>query len=237
MSTDDGYADIVGYLEGLPQGAEVRWGSDGMSVDKPWSATWVDVQVPEIEKHAGLNWVWTILHTADRDADDDTDAPTTIRAGWDADLYYVWGPIPEGGQWFVATHVCPSAFLPDALEIARLHAAREVAPDERITGRRGAWTAQHISALLAMWALNHAGRDDIVFVFDPESVGLSPLAKVAAERAKGIDAGVDESFDAGDGIRVHGDVMDEMLALGPDEAAELMSAIKDAIGKPPEQDA
>jgi hypothetical protein len=87
----------------------------------------------------------------------------------------------------------------------------------------GHWSADGLSAALADWAARHAGRADLRFEWDPDA-GPSPTLEEIAERA----AEPGRTWDLGDGLRVADGVMDDLLALDPDEAARVTKLLREA---------
>jgi hypothetical protein len=85
------------------------------------------------------------------------------------------------------------------------------------------WSAGGVCAALSQWAARHAGRADLRFEWDP-TAAPSPGLELAAGRA----AAGGPTWDLGDGLRVADGVMDELLALDPDEAARVTRLLREA---------
>ena len=90
----------------------------------------------------------------------------------------------------------------------------------------GRWSADAVCEALFDWAARHAGRTDLRFEWD-SGAGRSAALELVEERAA-ADGPV---WDLGEGLKVVDGVMDDLLELfaaDPDEAARVMSALREA---------
>lgn len=166
-----------------------------------------------------MDWVWTII------AEDDPD-----------------GTGPEQLWQFVVAHDLDVHRVRDSAGgTARLWLARRGEPPpesiaatygelaERAGGRyevRGGWTVGAIARALSDWASTHAGRADLRFEWDPEG-DPPPAVREAMERARALDEGAPVR-DLGGGVTAADGVMDDLLALDPDERARVLEAMREA---------
>jgi hypothetical protein len=88
---------------------------------------------------------------------------------------------------------------------------------------RGGWSARTVGDALSFWAARHAGRDDLRFAWAPEA-GPSRMLELVEERA----AADGPTWDLGDGLEVVDGVMDDLLALDPEEAAAITRILREA---------
>jgi hypothetical protein len=160
----------IEYLRTQPANGVVRWASDHLTEEAPWTAGWIDVRIPE-GGPLGMSWVWTIVTPDDPDQLD----PDEL--------------------WCFA---CPY-------------------------DREGGWSAAAVSDALAAWAARHAGRGDLRFAWDPKA-GPSPTLRRIVERAEACG----QVWELGDGLTLHDGALDDLLALHPDEAAELTARLREA---------
>jgi hypothetical protein len=86
-----------------------------------------------------------------------------------------------------------------------------------------AWSERTVCEALSTWAGRHAGRADLRFEWDRETGPSAALAEAMARAAAS-----DPVWDLGDGLQVVDGLMDELLALHPDEAAELTHVLREA---------
>ena len=92
---------VVDALRQLPIGHEVEWGDRHQRLTASvWRASWIDVVVPDVCEHVGMNWLWTIVTPDDGDAPDEPADSTTIALAPDCDVH-TWID-PETG-WFAET--------------------------------------------------------------------------------------------------------------------------------------
>jgi hypothetical protein len=88
---------------------------------------------------------------------------------------------------------------------------------------RGGWSARTVCDALACWTARHAGRADLRFEWAREA-GPSPVLELVMERAA-ADGPV---WDLGDGLKAVDGLMDDLLALHPDEAARMTVILREA---------
>jgi len=93
-------------------------------------------------------------------------------------------------------------------------------------GVRGGWTVGTIGEALSHWTATHAGRRDLSFEWDPEAEP-DPIVQRVIERARAMDDGA-PVHDLGDGLVVADGLMDELLAMDPDEREALIGRLREA---------
>lgn len=216
MSKQDQYDEVVARLRGLPRGAEVAWGDDARAPGGVFTGS-IDVFAPAVADGLRMNWVWDVCGPS---TDADGDDPLGIVLTHDRTVVAVWDH--DSDDWLYR-----EAVPLDAVDVETLLAAAHAAAARfgRRVSEAGGWTAEAVSSALTGWALEHAGRDDLVFRYD-EAVSSLMVAH-AVEQRELMRAG--ESYDVGGGIEVSPAVMD-FLAGDPDRAAGLMRDVRDAFG-------
>jgi hypothetical protein len=216
MEMDHDSRVTIEYLCSQPPDAIVRWASDHVSAEKPWGVGWVDLRIAD-GGPPDMGWVWTIVRA------DDPDDPKPGQLWcfeWpeDLDLHCVFDP-SEG--WYVRELPVPAGEpLPPLLVAAYEENARRVGGTYAV---RKAWSAHAVSEALASWAARHAGRADLHFEWDRGAGPSEVLAEMTERAAAGGPV-----WDLGDGLRVVDGLMDDLLALHPDEAAELTPILREA---------
>lgn len=210
MPDNDFIEQVRAWLAAQPRGATVRWNHDLARPAEDVHTGWVDVNAPELCETCSLNWLLTI-----RGPDPDegpADGYETLEVPHD---------VAVRGQWDHESHW----WVDGTVEVL------DHPEPEDLTGgvrTRPAWSTAALNAALTDWAERVAGRGDLVWALDPGIV--SPLVEVAMERIDSIKAGTEETYDAGGGVRITSSAMDELLAMGPDDAAQLMARLRDQIG-------
>lgn len=86
------------------------------------------------------------------------------------------------------------------------------------------WTVELVTKVLEGWVAKNSGRTDLTVVHDKE-VGFDKGAQEALDRMNEVMSGAVEGLMVGEGVYVHPDVMDQMLA-DPEMAAEMTEALK-----------
>jgi hypothetical protein len=214
----------IEYLRGVPQGAVIRWSTHHLSRERPWTRGWIDVRI-ENEDAPPFGWVWTIIGGDDREG---TPPGQLWQFVWpyDLDVHEVWDPVepPRIVGRLVASWAVPRG-APAPPEVAR---CLEEAPDgvERGHVVFGGWSTQGVEEALTDWAVTHAGRSDIRFEWAADA-DLPPAVALAAERARQTAEGA-PTWDLGDGLVIADGVMDDLLAMDPDERDEVMEALREA---------
>jgi hypothetical protein len=217
MEMDHDSRVTIDYLRALPRDAVVLWASDHVSAKKPWATGWIDIRIAE-GGPPDMGWVWTIVRS------DDPDDPKPGQLWcfeWpsDLDVHSVLDP-SEG--WYVRELPVPAGEqLPSLLVAAYEENARRV---DGAYAVREAWSTGAVNDALASWAARHAGRADLRFEWD-RTAGPSAALAQAIDRAR--DGG--PVWDLGDGLKVVDGLMDDLLALHPDDAAEVIPALREAV--------
>lgn len=210
----------IEYLRGLPERAVVHWSSHHVSSDQPWTTHWLDIRISD-EEAPPTNWVWTIIGHDDADG---TGPEQLWQFVWpyDLDVHQVWDPVDGPvNVWPAQRGKPPPACIAAAYEPLA----------ERVGGWyevRGGWTVGAVGEALSRWAATHAERQDLRFVWDPESEPY-PAIQQAMERARESAEGA-PAWDLGGGLTVVDGYMDELLAMDPDERREVMEALRRHLG-------
>lgn len=207
MADNDFAAAAREWLCALDYGAEIRWGHD-LARPAPGAHTgYIDVFAPDGCAACGTNWLVTIqepgLDDAPADGVEVLEAPhdVAVRGRWE-------------DHWFVDGTV---EVLPAPAEDSLADGIRT----------RPAWSTGTLNAALRDWADRLAGRGDLVWVFDDEIT--SPMVALASERLAAIEAGGVETYALGDGVCIVEGAFDELLASGPDTAADIVDAVKSQL--------
>jgi hypothetical protein len=193
----------IEYLRARPRGAVIRWASDHVTAEQPWSTHWIDVRIPE-GSPPDMSWVWTILDPGDAHRS----PPEQLwQFPWphDLDVHSVFDPV-EGG-YVNELVVAAGEVLPLDVVVSYEHLAQRVelryrqhfdAMVEakpvplaiyedliRDTGSayhvRGGWSVGAVCGALSDWADRHAGRRDLRFEWNPDA-GDSPALQRVKER-------------------------------------------------------
>lgn len=209
---------IIEYLRALPEGSVVRWSSHHVSRAEPWTTHWVDIRIDD-DGAPPMNWVWTIIGDDDPDGTG-PDQLWQFVVPYDIDVHRVGDR--AGGTfnvWLAPYGESPPACIAAAYEplAARIDGWYEV---------RGGWTVGAIGQALAGWAARHAGRTDLRLEWNPEGEPY-PAVRQAIERARAIEEGAPVQ-DLGDGLVLADGVMDDLLALDPEERAKVLDAMREA---------
>jgi hypothetical protein len=136
--------------------------------------------------------------------------------------------IPDGGPpgmnwvWTILDPEDPDQALPGQLwQFAWPHDLEVDAADPH--GVRGGWSVRTVCDALSDWARRHARRDDLRFEWAREA-GPSAMLELVKERA----AAPGPTWDLGEGLEVVDGVMDDLLALDPEEAARMTGILREA---------
>src|SRR5512135_120122 len=143
---------VIEWLQGQPDGAEVRWYTDHASKEHPYASSWCDILVPELcDDDGGDNWVWCLGPPWDDDAGG-FDIP------WEPDLLSLRAHGKnEHGNWFDEA-VIPIRFrsITDA-DMAPLHDIVARFPNATWYGAP-AWSTGWMSQGIEAWIEAYAGK-------------------------------------------------------------------------------
>jgi hypothetical protein len=204
------YRQVVRWLRTLPEGATITWSSAALTPKRPFACLWAGIYVPDCPASSRFGWIWSVARAIPRDRRDD---PLWIHAESDLEIfsYGVPGTAPVLVEWSVPAG---SDWRPPAITAPLPEGGRWL--------RSGGWSPDAISATLAAWAVEHAGRADLVVQWDP----VASQAKVVDLNHLRIDLDVpggdgDDLYQLGPGSYITGSVLDSLLALDPWEAAQV----------------
>ena len=145
---------------------------------------------------------------------DDGEAPDGILVGWlDVHAPVICNVLDLNWAWEVYS---PDANdIPDGETVIVLPYDVRPADGDPATG----WSPDAVNVALRRWCAEHAGRDDITFVYREDLVSPFVQHLAAAAEAGG------ESYDLGDGVFASEQAMDA-FAADPDAAAAILSELK-----------
>lgn len=215
------YDATVRWLQALPDQSSISWGDPHAGERLPFCRGWVDVLVPDLQAAAGLGWVWTVDEPDSVPTDDDP--WWTIRVPTDLPL---WELRARGGYLLVDVD-------PRQLTVANLPpaavAALSLPGDARVGSlpwrpRRG-WRPSSVSRALQRWTRQHTGRTDLSFHWDPsvEQPAMEEMFVARAETA--MESYLVAESDDGAQVRAGAQVIDQLLAMDPDDAAQIGAAL------------
>lgn len=227
----DSARELIDWVAGLPAGADVAFceRSFGDPADPAaHSFNWCDVHLP-----AGPDVLITVSSPGHCDRPDcplDSlevayDALLTVRFV-DGQVLGVTLTLPDGFQVPVCDEELFSSMAADWNWFWRTQLTAD--PDEPGVWHKPAWTPAAVAAALAGWAHQWAGRDDLTFTLVPAAVYDGDEDDLTDEEIEALADGI-EFIDLGDGVIATGEVFDTLLGEGPDTAARLTSAIKQAL--------
>jgi hypothetical protein len=167
---------VSGWLRGLPEGAVLRWGDDGLTANRPYACRGVDPVVAG----APVAWPWHVL------GPDDPDAAAwdgiALIVPYDLDTFEVWPAGPCHGPLGVYR---VGRDLPlDVVTAAAISRLRAL-PGAMLSVA-GGWLPTAISRALADWASLYAGRSDLRFRWDADE--RSAVVRAFARYARRLEA-------------------------------------------------
>lgn len=180
--------EAVAWFQARPEEDVIFWYSDHVRKDKPWSASWIDVQIPALEEE--LQWGWTLTLNSPEAVKEEPEFESaddlSFSAPQDHRVRRVY--LPEE-HWFDDDNAVVRAVGDPFTEEdeAGLQAILD-AGEGRFIQEHGAWTASDVTIWLEDWVSEYAERPDIMFVWDPDH-GPSPFLAEALETKKGVEAG------------------------------------------------
>lgn len=227
---DKDSANLIEWLKSLPENAVVKWNDDSTSREKPWTTSWMDVQVPEFQEKYNYNWAWTIFSPNDEDRDFDEESVWCVTAEPDLDFHGVYNPNPPD-YWYAVSIVVPKGQPLNEDQIDEIDT--ELAKGEgRSVVQLPAWSIEQASRQLHQWTAEYAERPDIHFEYDFEG-NLSPLMQQALDVKKEIEAGTAKTYklDEIDGwtIQASDQFMDFLLELPDEERSKLSEEVKKLV--------
>ena len=156
MQTDSS-PQLLQWLNGLPTGATIEWGDDGLSPEHPYASRGADPVVAGCP----IPWPWHIV------GPDEPDSQSfgfgTFVLEYDLDVYELWPTGPCSGPlgFWIAALDRPL----DVVSTCRLAELRELPGAFLVLS--GGWWPRSISAALSNWVRAEADRADIKFDWDP----------------------------------------------------------------------
>lgn len=173
-----------------------------------------------LQEAACLGWVWTIVTPGEQE---DTDYWAVLPLQTDLDI---WELHKEGGC--VAVDKDPRLLTADELPpsaSAALQSAETTVFAELPWRHRRGWKTATINRALARWTRTHTGRSDVRFRWDGNIIDTASMQALEHYRSEESAAYVISESASGHDIAVTDTVMDQLLEMDPELAAELSAAI------------
>lgn len=223
--TPDEISDIeamIPLLLTLPPNTEVIWHAssvteiDGEHIMFPSGYLYA----PAICEPTGLAWAWEFVPVeGPKDPTDDTELrvmPSHIIAAAN------WGRPSSEILFAMGANLEEEDVDPALFEMLK----RRRDEGTSITPLDG-WSVQLVSAVLTGWLAAHSGRTDLTATWD-ESAGVDLQTRQAAELFRQIQSGEVEPQSLGNGMMIHPQMMDMLLA-DPELAATITTAMGEII--------
>jgi hypothetical protein len=209
---------IVDWLRTLPADTELVWGDNHETTDGCHTG-WVDVAIQGADLN--LSWIWTIDDGSDPDMIA-TDG-TSIIAATDRTLWTVYD---TDIHWYLEpAYVTTADGILAADKLAELEALIDEAPMRRSLALRAAWSVETLNASLTNWVVEHAGRTDITFRYNPDYIPGEELIDQAAATAEAVAAGEAATYEFAPGVFVTDQVFDHLLTLDADQLTQVSARI------------
>ena len=202
-------------LRDLPPGTVLHWAHDVVEPRPGVFAGWVDAVVPELCAALGRSWLVSVVDPDGAD-DDEVGAfdsvvlphDASVRVGWDCH----WGVYDGPAE--LLDGVRPASFDDSGTTPVVV---------------RPVWTVALVDEVLTFWVRAVSGRDDLSVRFSDQVAEM--LAARNAERFGDVP-GLADCLELGDGVVCTDVAMDQLLAMGPDAAASLLTKLKASLGQP-----
>jgi hypothetical protein len=224
MAEEDpnGYGALVAALKSLPPDAEISWTQHHQDYFGVLTG-YVDVYAPIVCDPAGLSRGWTVR--VPEVTNREIASPTIIEHPgiWTAWMAYE----PEADfpmETLRALFVSKSATGKgsNAPVVDHLRKVIMELPEESALQIAKGWEPVDISRIVQNWIAEHTGRTDLTLVYDASVE--DPLTAELQDRIESIKGG--ETVQIGDGVFAHPEVMDQLLAMSPEEAAAVTEAMQ-----------
>jgi hypothetical protein len=221
---DEAFPDacrLIRWLAEQPQDATVLWTDWTLDESPAFGSGWLDIH---FGGEAGPNSVLTL--SAPGEADDSEDPLDSVEITYDA----TWEVRFDDGN-VVEMRIVPDDAAPRALHDARMidelqdeiqwstFWRRALSRDQHDRSRwsQRVWTLERIDLALRDWAARFAGREDLRFSF------AAPTIETPADESddEARPAEGEHFVQIGDGVRAHTEVLDQLLAMDPEDAAEI----------------
>lgn len=210
-------------LTQLPAGHAVTWGDTHMRLtDTVWRASWIDVQVPELDGSLKWRWTWTIVTPEDGDAPAPGEESCVIPVAPDCTVLTYLDP---DTHWYSTSGPLWVGKAGESPPQEVLHATSARGEPVEVPG----WSLDTVNQALSRWCHEHAGRGDLRFVFD-DAISLGQSAQAAEELEKAKDSHSEDMYQVDEGMYATGEFVDTLLAMPQEEAAGVMRQIKHVLG-------
>lgn len=226
--------ELVTFLKKLPPNVTLEWSDSSlMATDTVFYANYLDVFVPEICEALKWAWIWTVEN------------PTLLA---EDSLKYSWvsgqpvgdhqniSLLPDTTIWSVTDQFSHSPVDVTCLthsanvtlsESQKLELANNYAPD-KVTDFPG-WSVATVNEILTQWVTAATGREDISFKFVQNL--SDPFLTKALETMDRITKGQEQTYQISENVFASSSTMDTLLALDPQDAAEITKVIKQLLSE------
>ncbi len=217
MDTNGPFDALVLHLANLESVAELGW-CDGVRQVLPnvHLGTYVDVTVNSICDVVEIPWLWTVVHPDDTEALTGDEHSLVIPLANDLVVWAVYDPAEH---WY-RTSSAVALTLDEEPAADQLAALYDDADECQGTIETiPAWRSSSIDQALEKWCARHVNRTDLRFHELPED--LPHYLTMLIERA-----GTGERYEIADHVSVSDHVFDQLLAMDPDQAAEITATVE-----------
>lgn len=218
----DEVQQISECLRSLPENTVIEWTQHHLDYLGVLTG-YVDVLDSEVAKRLGFNWTWEIESPSMREEDQPVEPPseTTIVHPGNWRVWMSWEP----GNYESAEPLFCVRILDNGEDEPLTDAQKAVLENldkNREVYSVSGWKPDEISEMVRQWIIEHSGRSDLTVVHNPEL--HDPFLDVLYERLQSADDG--NTVQIGDGVLAHPDVMDALLSMKPEDAAEITGTMQ-----------
>lgn len=206
--------EIVKWIKSLPQGTTIYWADESLSEAKPFVFPWVDVVIPALGEFLKEEFTLTFQAPGSKHED-------AIELPYNAAFVVEFeDEIPE--RAFLEIENGPDFELPSLIgnvrSLWKIYWSNLLDNQEE-SSSVPVWTPEFISRAIEEWIEDLSGRNDLIVLWNPQ-------LKVDEVDVSFGESGHENSYQIGEGIFASEKVFDELLAMDPDEAAEIVKQLK-----------